>query len=317
MNREELIESLAFLNGDARPTVELFILDKPQSNNEGELRFNVYKGRMHQDMPDQFADMFFPKIKKLLLEREYDILDYEPALTPDRRVIWQYPTEEVPLYNEILNRLPHIEDNYYDDDELPYENIWALWIKFYIGNNNFFLLKKITPSKVLETGSILACVFNRDVFKKLNSDVLKIDSSVDVIAYNNLLIFENKQHFENVLQYDEIIQEVATQTLEQINEIEIIENFDTFKEYLVDDYHSLRKLNILSQKQYFREKTFDDYKRIIEDYNVGINSDPESRKFIVTDKEQAKLLIKVLNDDYLKSELTNIKYAANSKEDIT
>jgi len=316
MTKEELQNTLAFLNDEAIPNVEIFILDEPVEDENGDLEVNIYKGRMHEDMPEQIVDLFFPKMRRILIQRDYELETYNPAVTPDRKVIWQHSSDEIPFYNLIIRKIAHANDNYYDDATLAYENIWAIWIKLRIGRNNFYLLKKITPSKVLITGGVLAWVFRGDTFSRLEKDVLTIDGHFDVFACNGTLIFENKQNFEKALMYDKIIQQVADETLNEIQRINIVDNFDELKNMLADDYHSIRKLNKLRQKRYFREKTFADYHRIIQDYNVGVNVDVANQKFTVADKAQAKLLIKVLNDDYLKSELTNIKYAANSKEDI-
>jgi hypothetical protein len=316
MTKEELQNTLAFLDDEEIPNVEIFILDEPIENEDGELEVNIYKGRMHEDMPEQIVDLFFPKMKRILVQRDYELETYNPAVNPDRKVIWQQASADVPFYNLILGQLSQANQNYYDDDTLAYEKIWAIWIKFSVGKNNFYLLKKITPSKVLTTGGILAWVFRGESFRRLNKDVLTIDGHFDVFACNDTLIFEKKTNFERALMYDEIIQQVADETLNEIEQINIVENFDDLKTMLADDYHSIRKLNKLRQKQYFREKTFSDYHRIIRDYDVPVNVDEANQKFSVADKAQAKLLIKVLNDDYLKSELTNIKYAANSKEDI-
>ncbi|KAF5048153.1 hypothetical protein DSECCO2_453040 [anaerobic digester metagenome] len=316
MTKEELQDTLAFLNEEAIPNVEIYILDEPVEDEAGDLEINIYKGRMHEDMPKQITDLFFPKMRRILLQRDYELETYNPAVTQDRKVVWQHASADVPFYNLILERLPLANQNYYDDDTLAYEDIWAIWIKFRIGGNNFYLLKKITPSKVLTTGGVLAWVFRGDTFRRLDKDVLTIDGHFDVFACNDTLIFENKANFEKALMYDEIIQQVADETLNEIQRIEIVENFEELRTMLADDYHSIRKLNKLRQKQYFREKTFADYHRIIQDYNVPVNVDLAKQKFAIADKAQAKLLIKVLNDDYLKSELTNIKYSANSKEDI-
>ena len=69
-----------------------------------------------------------------------------------------------------------------------------------------------------------------------------------------------------------------------------------------------------SEKPYFQNLNFAKCKKIIEAYNVKIEIDEENNRFNITSKAQAKYFIKVLNDDYLLSEMTAIKYAANSKE---
>lgn len=193
MTKEELQNTLAFLDNEAIPNVEIYILDEPVENEEGELEVNIYKGRMHEDMPEQIVDLFFPKMRRILIQRDYELETYNPAVTPDRKVIWQQASADVPFYNLILGKLPHANQNYYDDDTLAYENIWAIWIKFRVGRDNFYLLKKITPSKVLTTGGVMAWVFRGETFRRLEKDVLTIDGHFDVFACNDTLILRTKQ----------------------------------------------------------------------------------------------------------------------------
>lgn len=316
MTKEELLQSIAFLEKDMETTAELFILDEPADNEDDGLDVNVYKGRMHEKMPKQITDLFFPKLKRILIKRDYELKSYDPSLTPDRNVVWQQPVTQVPFYNLVMKKLQSAHNRYYNNETLPYDRIWAIWIKLHAGRQNFYLLKRITPSKIITTGGVLAWVFSGDTFKGLTNDVLTIDDHFDAFVCDGTLIFENKQNFEKALQFETIIQQIADETLKDIKQIGIVENFDELKTMLADDYHSIRKLNKLRQKQYFKEKTFNDYLKIIRDYNVAVTVDTKNKQFKVANKAQAKLLIKVLNDDYLRSDLTNLKYAANSKEDV-
>jgi hypothetical protein len=68
-------------------------------------------------------------------------------------------------------------------------------------------------------------IFSHDVFNKLESDVLTIDGTFDILAYENILYFENKQNFERVLLYQTVKREVAVATLDDINRIDILEKF--------------------------------------------------------------------------------------------
>jgi len=316
MTREELTRLLDSLDMDIDPIVELYILNEPTPNEEGEISVDIYKGRMHEDMPSEIAEIFYPKIKRILVQREYTLEKYNPEQNPDRNVVWQYPTSEVPFFNKILSELQDAEEIYYDENDLPYSQIWAIWIKLKIQRAVFYILKKVTPSKVLTKGGVLAMIFRGNIFKSLKKDVLTIDGTFDVFVCNDTLIFENKQKFEQALIYEEIKQEIASEALEEIRRIDLIENFDNFRQMLIDDKHSINKLTKLKTKRYFQEKTFQDYYRIIKEYNIDIDLDEAEEKFTIINKAQAKQLVKVLNDDYLKSELTETKYSAHSKENI-
>jgi hypothetical protein len=314
MTREEFINNLAFLEEQEVPVVEIFILEQP-SVDDGGLRCDIYKARLHERIPQEIMDLYYPSIKKALIKKEYDLTEYNPALLPDFDVIWNYETNVVPFYGMIEGRLNNVQD-YYNDRVLPYDEIWAIWIKIQHNNNLFYLLKKITPAKVLSTGGALAVIFSDNVFKKLESDILTLDGTFDVLSFDNMLYFENKQKFERALLYETVKQEVAIATLDEINEIGILDNFDMVKEFLKDDYHSINKLNKIKSKPYFRTLTFSHCKSITDQYGLNLSYDEATGRFLIQNKKEAKMFIKVLNDDFLKSEMTNLKYSANSKVDL-
>lgn len=66
------------------------------------------------------------------------------------------------------------------------------------------------------------------------------------------------------------------ETLNLIEEIGFIEDFDRVKEFLNDDYHSINKLNKIKEKPYFQSLTFAKCKKIIKDYNVETENDEEN-----------------------------------------
>lgn len=81
-----------------------------------------------------------------------------------------------------------------------------------------------------------------------------------------MLYSENKLKFERALLYETVKQEVAVATLDEINEIGILDNFDIVKDFLKDDYHSINKLNRIKSKPYFRTLTFQHCKQITDQY---------------------------------------------------
>ncbi len=315
MEKNQIIELLEQINSPDN-AVELYILAQPEMDGN-DISIQFFKARMQDNLTTEIIDLFYPVIEKRFINNDYDVLAYDPAVMPDRKVIWEQESEDVPFYNFFHNLLETTEEfEWYDDDDLPYDEIWAYWIKVYGHGNSYYLIKKVTPSKIIKTGGKLAVIFDSEVFKKLENDVLTMDGTFDAIYCNNSLIFENKVNFERALLYEEVKQTVAEETLDEIEQIGFVENFEQVKEFLKDDYHSINKLNKIKSKPYFQTLTFADCKRIIQDYNVGVGIDNANNKFNITSKAQAKHFIKVLNDDYLKSEMTNFKYAANSKEDV-
>lgn len=314
MNRDEVITQLEAINTENK-AVEIYILAQPETDDNNELQVDFYKARLKDNLPASIIDLFYPVIKKKLIDKEYSVTEYDPALTPDRDVIWEQSSKNVPFYNYFHNLIENTDNiSWYRTENLAYIDIWAYWIKVYGSGISFYIIKKVTPSKVIRTGGKLAIVFDGEIFKNLETDILTMDGTFDAIFCNETLLFENKQNFEQALLYQDVKQAVAVETLDAIGKIGFVEDFDKVKEFLKDDYHSINKLNKIKEKPYFQTLTFAKCKKIIEDYNVEIDIDEDNNQFNITSKAQAKHFIKVLNDDYLLSELTALKYAANSKE---
>jgi hypothetical protein len=314
MTRNEIITQLKEIN-TGNKAVEIYILAQPEVDANNMLQLSFYKARMAANLPPSIINLFYPVIKKKLIDKEYDVAEYDPALTPDRTVIWEQSSENVLFYNYFHNLIETTEQiRRYSTNRLAYVDIWAYWIKVYGNGNSFYIIKKVTSSKLIQTGGKLAIIFEGDILKNLETDILTMDGTFDAIYFNNTLLFENKQNFEKALLYKERKQKVAVETLNAISGIGFVEDFDRVKEFLKDDYHSINKLNKLKEKPYFQNLNFAKCKKIIEDYNVEIEIDEDNDRFNITSKTQAKHFIKVLNDDYLLSEMTAIKYAANSKE---
>jgi hypothetical protein len=307
MNRNELIEEIQNIPDDN--AVEIYILSQPNIVNDS-YELDIYKARCHGNLGESIINLFYPVIEKKLVEKDYDLINYDPSINPDRKVVWKQGSNTVPFFNHVDSVINEEHDiEWYDSNNLAYDDIWAYWIKIYGNGKVFYIIKKVTPSKVIKTGGVLALIYDHDILKKLENDVLTMDGNLDALYCQDLLVFENKLHFENALLYKEVKQSIAEQTLDEIGEIGFVENFDQLKDFL-------NKLNKIKEKPYFRNLTFNDCKRIIQEYEVGIDIDDENNKFNVGTKSQAKHFIKVLNDDFLKSEMTNIKYSANSKEDL-
>jgi len=316
MYRNEIIAQLQQINSDNN-AVEIFILGQPEMNDNNNLQVDFYKARLQENLPSSIIELFYPVIEKKLIRKEYDVLEYDPAVTPDRTVVWEQNSDDVPFYNFFHNLIETtVNIDWYDNSNLSYDNIWAYWIKVYGNGNTFYFIKKVTSSRIIRTGGKLAIIFEGEIFKKLENDILTMDGTFDAIYCNQTLLFENKYNFERALLYQEVKQAIAVETLDAIEEIGLVENFEQVKEFLKDDYHSINKLNKIKEKPYFRALTFADCRRIIVEYGVQIDIDNANNKFSISSKAQAKHFIKVLNDDYLLSELTAIKYDANSKEDV-
>jgi hypothetical protein len=135
--QRRIYSTVKFLDSEEIPNVEFFILPQPSISN-GVIDCNIYKTHLHERIPEAIKKAYYPKITKSLVSYDYDLTEYNPVLLPDRDVIWNYDSNIVPFYNIIANKLSDIEE-YYDDNVLGYDDIWAIWVKFQLQHTCFYL----------------------------------------------------------------------------------------------------------------------------------------------------------------------------------
>ena len=97
-----------------------------------------------------------------------------------------------------------------------------------------------------------------------------------------------------------------------------IKNFDEFSVKCKGHYQKLAKLRNISQKSYLDAITIDDMKKVIGEFNRNIRIDKvDGQEKLVYDSSNPWEILRLLDDDFLASDMTKEKYEVNSKHAIS
>lgn len=157
--------------------------------------------------------------------------------------------------------------------------------------------------------SLFAMLSHNKTYKTLDRDVLKIDSRADILIIGNSLITSNIPLLQNTFGFERYIRAEAAKTIAAIEAIDLVEGIDKFlafenKEKLTNAKKLMKAknspvLNIPRDELLRRIKVHGRYKDkfIIENEKIHIKSQKDANEFV-----------KMLNDDIVRSELTNQEY---------
>ncbi len=97
----------------------------------------------------------------------------------------------------------------------------------------------------------------------------------------------------------------------------LIKNFAEFAVKCKGHYQRLAKVRNISQKSYMNTITSNDRKKVIKEFkrNIGIVKENGQEK-LVFDSSNPWEILRLLDDDFLASDMTKEKYEVNSKHVI-
>ena len=312
MNKQELNEALAFINA---PKGELQIIIYANISGANEPRRLDIK---EEDLTE-LRKLFVASIESSIISKEdHTVL---PLSSADERgnCFYQYDLE-VP---EGLKRLETIigNDNLsnFSLSDNQFSNIESLIIVLADTKNEISLFKKLSTVEVIGRGGFMLWKSNQR-FERFKDQLLRISSSFQALKVGGEIIIIDLDAIEKEFGFHEVIIKEATKSLSVIEEKELVDNIDTLKE-LVSDVRFARKLTKVARNSPVIRLGIPNESIIAFAKNHPLTKkkmkyNDSQTKFHLDTKVSKNLLIKILNDDLLTSELTKLYYDSLAKDDI-
>ena len=312
MNKQELNEALAFINA---PEGELQIIIYANISGANEPRRLDIK---EEDLTE-LRKLFVASIESSIISKEdHTVL---PLSSADERgnCFYQYDLE-VP---EGLKRLETIigNDNLsnFSLSDNQFSNIESLIIVLADTKNEISLFKKLSTVEVIGRGGFMLWKSNQR-FERFKDQLLRISSSFQALKVGGEIIIIDLDAIEKEFGFHEVIIKEATKSLSVIEEKELVDNIDTLKE-LVSDVRFARKLTKVARNSPVIRLGIPNESIIASAKNHPLTKkkmkyNDSQTKFHLDTKVSKNLLIKILNDDLLTSELTKLYYDSLAKDDI-
>jgi hypothetical protein len=311
MDKEILVKSLVDLQKETIG-IELYFLLK-----SGDIKLVELEDELSNKLQNQFLKEVNFSFNK---EANFSLLEIDKL--DDERANTYYYFDSKNMYEKVSFILEFAKKDNHDkfstkDSKLS--EIGAFLIK--IGNQDkniilyknqdaFNLLKKDTSIKIFQKG---------ESFEEVESDILSITSNFDFLLIDEHLIIKNLKTLERTLSYTDVIHKKAISNIELIKTLNFLENLDGLEKHLKTT-RLAKKFN-KAQASPVIKIIQDDIERVIEfikkhpvtKSKLKLNGDD---KLILDTKISVEVFLKLLDDDYLQSELTKLLYDSRSKDGL-
>jgi len=313
MNKVDLRDSVQFLFDDTKEkSISVYAF----------LGGVYYKLDLLPDSRDDFKCLFINGVKKQIVDN--DRYEVRPYSTSDERknCYYEYDLSEEPFEILTMRSVVGVQDvePYRVDDMSTLKDIEALYIVLSHQMESVVLYKNISQLDFVDVHQRFLLVKNSDhQLSRLDKDYLRISSSFQMIRVSDGTVILDISPLERSQGFDQIVKNEVTARIDDIDQMGLIEDITSFKS-LVDGLPTRKALLQLKNSQVIKKEI--DAKTVLDFYEkkrelIGIiDYNDDKSKLAPNKKEQVKRLLKLLNDDYLTSELTESEYDSVAKDEL-
>lgn len=312
MTKNDLDNALAFINN---PQGELQIIIYANVEDAAEPKKLDIKA---EDLPE-IKNIFIDGINNFIIAKnDYSILQLSAA---DERgkCFYQYDLEipeELELLESVIGN-DNLQTFNFNIDQLS--AIKSLVILLADDDHELTLYKKLSPVEVIGRGGHIFKKANQRL-EKFDDQLLRITAKFQVMRIAGEIIIIDLASIEKSFGFHDVITREALISIEAINNMQLVANIDSLHE-LVNNVSFARKLTKVAKYSPVIKLNIsvDDIIKFAKNHPLTkkkMRYNPEGTQFNLDTRVSKDLLIKILNDDLLTSELTKLYYDSLAKDDI-
>lgn len=272
--------------------------------------FELRKIEVETEVADTFRDAGLAFIDDLL---ERTLVNFTVGYHPLSYEAMEFegPTEGVGgLYEGLAN--PVGVDGF-DPSEKAVGKISFYSVGFHAGQQAAILLRRAKPVRPLQPNRF-AVLFRENRITRVGEPILTFDTDFDILLYEAWGVTTSAADLQALFRDLTALREAIESDVESIHGQFAIANLDEFLEACRSDPRMMTKLHTVASKPYLGDIAVDDIKDVIERYQLPQDLLDEQGRFVYDSRPERRwLILKILDDDYLESRVTERLYEVNSK----
>lgn len=309
ITREQIIEALSFLSDENRKIIVVYGLKED---------LTVLKLDIHRDHLSALLDMMKASILESMVEKVYEVKSYRSA--DERQAYYEYDMDDETDEIRLLREVPGNDDIpvfSFNDDTISELNSLILVITN--GEQTISLYKDISGVEKIYTRRRYIIKKSGLQFVRETEDMLSISASFHMMRVAGVTVLTDLDILEKRNGFKNIIINQASRDAQRVSDKHIVSNFDYLRTALEGDLSLSKKLvKALADSPVFgidndRIINFSRTNRRLQG-KLGYTAD--NSQIHLTNKKQIQWLLKLLNDDFLRSQLSEEEYESGNKDMI-
>ena len=275
------------------------------------------------DIDRDTADWLTSKYSSLAKSYLWDEVEFKE--------IWEYDDEANNVYyyfDQCTDEMEFIKDiDWWIQDKFSIDELKKIdWIIVKIGNQDKFcnLYVPYYPIYLMDREKWAMIVPDNSQFKAFESDkILRFNNQITFLYYKDqqedLVLSFDFEKIEKYFWYEKEFINRANTKIETIDNLWFVSDISQLKGYIENKKSLRNKLIKIKQTSEVLNKSTSEIKAFVESKTflsskVWFDSDD---KITITSEERARIFLKLLDDDYLRSDLTDWEYESDKKSPMS
>jgi len=306
--------------------VSLYLLFKINNKSKNLPKWEIRKMKTNTDLAKEVLSINKDFLKLIITQKSLDVIDYSPGPNNDKSIVEKSDVNYLPKFDEIHDLLKRNATELPSDSKVKYYKPIAYIMKldtFINGTheNSIVSFQYLVQQNTLKKGRLIGRF--DDTFRRMENDLFYIGPTLDALYCENKILVEpidmyifNKQHIDWIFGFGEIFKEkIRTVFNENKNEYDKLININDFVNFVLSDYLFERKIYKVLKNgnfdMYFNKETIS---KVENEANISKLEWKDEK--LVVNEDNVKKILNIVNEDYLKSVVSDTVYRSLSKTSV-
>lgn len=322
---EKFKNMIHIMNKVKNNNVGLYLLFKVNTKKDELPKWEIRKMKTDDDLAENILNINKDFLKSMINQKSLDVIEYSPGPNTDKNIVERSNVDNLPKFDEIKDLLNRNATPLPSNSKVKYYKPIAYIIKLDtflndVHENSIVTFQYLVQQNTIKKGKIIGRI--DDTFKRMENDLFYIGATLDALYCENKINDEeiymyifNKQHIDWIFGFGEIFKEEIKTILEGNEEYTKLINVNEFTNFVLEDYQFVRKTYKVLKNgnfdKYFNKKTI-----LKVEKEAKISSLEWKSEKLIVNEDNVKKILDIVNEDYLKSVVSENVFRSLSKTSV-
>jgi hypothetical protein len=279
--------------------------------------------KLADEAEQEFRSIIDKTVAAKLSPVDWTLKELDPVYKPETggvEVEW-IRLSEIPAVSQAIDRLDNLSGLAgFDPSDSAYLKRLAYWgARVGATDNRAYFFRRFSASAELKRKNKAAMVLKSGTFQLVEERIFLFDQAVDCFVYADYVFVLRKTDFRSVFEQMKAVFEKARSAASDLHGRLPIANFADFQDACGRDSRLADKMISIRERDYFDQLSYSTVRPIIEEFALDIpttngKDGQVELEFRSAPAERFRIL-RLCDDDYLRSGMTQHRYEVNSKTD--
>ncbi len=242
-------------------------------------------------------------------------LDSAENIADNRKVLYEIAQTELYTPFDYLNDYQHITDTYSESDQ---KNLVGYFFRVNRNDDAIWFFQAVYPMSVMDRSKMLYAILSKgETYTTLKKEIVRIDQRLDIAIIGNSIITSKIELLQRHFGFEEYVRSEAYNTVCEIEALNLLSDTEKFLDFINKaKLTNAKKLMKVKNSPVLKMDKVDLFRRLKRHPRYQDKFKYAGDTIVIKTQKDVNEFIKMLNDDIVRSDLTDQEYDSPSKQPL-